>query len=84
MSVRKGKRNNKDNRSKEESKHKDTRTKSWTKKDKTRANTRTKGEKERQTRNKPQNRLTSHAHKSPASHANHPSQANPHNNPKTL
>lgn len=47
-------------------------------KDKRRANTDAKGQNERQTRHKPQNRLTTHAHKSHTSHAKHPSNTNPH------
>lgn len=38
---------------------------------------------ERQTRNKPYNRLTIHAHKSPTIHAKHANNTNPHNRHKT-
>ena len=43
---------------------------------------RQKEKKERQTRHKPRNRLTTHAHKSPTSHAKHASNTNPHETPK--
>ena len=48
---------------------------------------RTRGEKKKtkgETRNKPQSRLTTHAHKSPTSHAKHASNTNIHPPTKTL
>ena len=53
--------------------------------DKTRAKrikTRAKRQKARQTRNNPLIRLTTHAHKSPTSHAKHQNNTNPHETPK--
>ena len=92
--IRKGKRNYKIKQERKdkareqakESRHRNTRTKGQKQeqRDKTKGKRRkAKEEKQEQTRRKPLIRLTTHAHKSPASHAKHPNNTNPHKHHKT-